>query len=95
MPTCAIRESDNDGPWVPCPQPVLFVDPDGEPLCAKHLAMIWECQRCGFFLVAGTAPVTGDGPLCAPCQAQSDAWDAEYRRRLAAGEDPRDFFDTQ
>lgn len=59
----AVRTQENYEPWIPCPRPVVDVDPDGDALCAVHLAPLWTCPDCGWFLAAG------DGTSCATCQA--------------------------
>lgn len=63
MPHCALRTKDGAGPWTPCPEPAVMVDPDGDALCAEHLDKMWTCPDCGGFNVAG------DGMPCTRCQA--------------------------
>ena len=69
MSRCAIRTQIDYGPWRPCLQQPVMVDPDGAYLCAEHMATLWHCPECGWFIAAG------DATLCATCQAEEDAWD--------------------
>jgi hypothetical protein len=68
MPPCVIRTKEGEGPWLPCPEPALAVDPDGDALCSAHMDKLWFCD-CGGFNVAG------NGMPCEGCQAERDGLD--------------------
>jgi hypothetical protein len=68
---CSLRTQDGEGPWLPCLEPAVLVDPDGDALCAAHLEKLWHCPECGWFIVSG------DTTLCATCQAEADAFDSD------------------
>jgi hypothetical protein len=68
MPRCSLRTQIDHGPWKPCLQPGL-PDPDREVLCVAHMAQLWTCPACGWFIAAG------DATLCPTCQAEADALD--------------------
>ena len=73
MSHCVMRTKDGDGPWTPCPQPAVMIDPDGDALCEQHLELLWSCPDCDWFNGAG------NGMPCQVCQAEYPAADGGAR----------------
>ena len=71
MQVCIVRNKDGDGPWTPCPQPGVGIDPDGEDDGLTQ--RLTYCTTCGkrpvvYWGLCGVAALAVAYVLCRVCR---------------------------